>query len=67
MGVCDTLHSIVSLYGVHMSTSPYNSTLYKCEVCNEMFNTQQEIESHNKEKHRNCWTEGERAEQSSAE
>jgi C2H2-type zinc finger len=51
VGVCDTLHSIVSHYGVHMSTSPNDSTLYKCEVCNEMFNTQQEIESHNKEKH----------------
>jgi C2H2-type zinc finger len=50
MGVCDTLHSMVPLYGVYMSTSPSDSTLYKCEVCNETFNTQQEIESHNKEK-----------------
>ena len=47
----DILHSIVSLYGVYMSTSPSDSTLYKCEVCNETFNTQQEIEHHNKEKH----------------
>ena len=47
----DILHSIVSLYGVYMSTSPSDSTLYKCEVCNETFNTQQEIERHNKEKH----------------
>ena len=52
VGVCDTLHSIVSLHGVgYMSTSPNDSTLYKCEVCNETFNTQQEIERHNKEKH----------------
>jgi hypothetical protein len=51
VGVCDTLHSIGSHYGVHMSTSPNDSTLYKCEVCNETFNTQQEIENHNKEKH----------------
>jgi hypothetical protein len=47
----DTLHSMVPLYGVYMSTSPSDSTLYKCEVCNETFNTQQEIERHNKEKH----------------
>jgi hypothetical protein len=42
---------MVPLYGVYMSTSPSDSTLYKCEVCNETFNTQQEIERHNKEKH----------------
>lgn len=47
----DTLHSMVPLYGVYMSTSPSDSTLYTCEVCNETFNTQQEIERHNKEKH----------------
>lgn len=34
-----------------MSTSPSDSTLYKCEACNKTFNSQQEIESHNKEKH----------------
>lgn len=47
----DSLHSMVPLYGVYMSTSPSDSTLYTCEVCNETFNTQQEIERHNKEKH----------------
>jgi hypothetical protein len=48
----DTLHSIVSfMVCTYMSTSPNDSTLYKCEVCNETFNTQQEIERHNKEKH----------------
>jgi hypothetical protein len=34
-----------------MSTSPSDSTLYKCEVCNESFDSQQDIERHNKEKH----------------
>jgi hypothetical protein len=34
-----------------MSTSPSDSTLYKCEICNKTFSSQQEIEQHNKEKH----------------
>ena len=34
-----------------MSTPTSDSTLYRCEVCNESFNSQQEIERHNKEKH----------------
>ena len=34
-----------------MSTPSSDSTLYKCEVCNKTFNSQQEIERHNKEKH----------------
>jgi predicted SprT family Zn-dependent metalloprotease len=34
-----------------MSTPSSDSTLYRCEVCNEAFNSQQEIERHNKEKH----------------
>jgi hypothetical protein len=34
-----------------MSTSSSDSTLYKCEVCSKTFNSQQEIERHNKEKH----------------
>jgi stress-induced morphogen len=34
-----------------MSTAPTDSTHYTCEVCNKTFNSQQEIEQHNKETH----------------
>ncbi|MDQ3967537.1 MAG: C2H2-type zinc finger protein [Thermoproteota archaeon] len=34
-----------------MSTPSSDSTLYKCEECNKTFNSQQEIEQHNKETH----------------
>ena len=34
-----------------MSTASGDSTLYKCEVCNKMFSSQQEIEQHNKQTH----------------
>jgi DNA-directed RNA polymerase subunit RPC12/RpoP len=34
-----------------MSTPSSDSTLYRCEVCNKTFGSQQEIERHNKEKY----------------
>jgi hypothetical protein len=34
-----------------MSTASSDSTLHKCEVCNKMFDSQQEVEQHNKETH----------------
>jgi uncharacterized C2H2 Zn-finger protein len=34
-----------------MSTSSGDSTLYRCEVCNRTFNSQKEIEQHNKQMH----------------
>ncbi|HEX2106742.1 MAG TPA: C2H2-type zinc finger protein [Nitrososphaera sp.] len=34
-----------------MSTPPSDGTLYKCEICNKTFTSQQEIEQHNMEKH----------------
>jgi transposase-like protein len=34
-----------------MSTASSDSTLYRCEVCNKTFNSQDEIERHNKETH----------------
>ena len=43
-----TYDSVLILY---MSTPSSDSTLYRCEVCNETFSSQQEIERHNKEKH----------------
>jgi len=44
-----TYHSVLLHYD--MSTASSDSTLYRCEVCNKTFNSQDEIERHNKETH----------------
>jgi hypothetical protein len=44
-----TYHSV--LLHCDMSTASSDSTLYRCEVCNKTFNSQNEIERHNKETH----------------
>ncbi len=42
---------IIMCYCLSMSTPSSDSTVYRCEVCNKTFNSQQEIEQHNKEAH----------------
>jgi hypothetical protein len=42
---------MIVCYCRSMSTASNDSTLYKCEVCNKTFDSQQEVEQHNKETH----------------